>query len=791
MAGATGRRRFCLSGTGSEVGAGNGRDGWLPWLLALTALLPDLSAAIPGRSYYFRDFSVTFYPLRLFAAREWASGRWPFWNPYIHEGSFALPVFYPLDLLHVLWPGPAAVSWLLTLQLPLAALCAYALARDFKASRKGAFVAGSVYAMGGLCLSSLSLYVFLQALALAPLVVLAFHRAAARGGRWVPLAGLALGLSLTTLALEFVVQGLALGLALGLAASRGRAGVGRMGTAALVGLLLAGVPVVLVGGMLAETVRGVGFPPEVALGNEAHPLSLLQALVPGLFGSLSSPVESWWGGHFFTKGFPYFLSLYLGPQALALAWSGVPGLDKRRRWILLGGAGLGLWYALGARGGLAPLVSALPVLRSFRFPSKALLLPHLVVSLLAGLGTDRLFRGQGWGGYGRAAGLAATLVLALAGVVLAFPEPVGAWAHIEPSFRAVLGQVLSVGCLRVAVVALLGVGLAVAVGRGWMRARPATALVMVVLVLDLAEAGAGLNPQTTPRFFDPLPEMAAEGLNRLEGGRVFTYGVDYSPAFLRFLNQGSPGRGLASFFINRQLLAPYNNILDGVESPEAKDLTSFVLRPPEFSPEDYAPEAVAGILPRLKNAAVSRILSLDPLAHPDLKLRALVPLGPEGLQIHVYQINGPWPRAYLACRVLPAPEREMALASPLGADFDPARDVALEEPGRTACRQGTVSRLEAVPGRERYQAVSDGEGYLVIRESFALHWVASVDGSEVRVLRANGKHQAVPVPAGRHEVVLRYRPPGLGLGLAGTGLGALLAVLLCLRPSGPGTAHHG
>jgi hypothetical protein len=749
--------------------------------VALSALLPDVGAAVPGRSYYFRDFTVTFYPLRLFAAREWGSGRWPLWNPYIHEGSFALPIFYPLDLLHVLWPGPVAVSWLLTLNLPLAALCAYALARDLKASPLGAFVAGSVYALGGLCLSSLNLYVFLQALALAPLVVLTFRRAAAQGGRWVAAAGLALGVSLTTLALEFVLQGLALGLALGLAASRGRAGLLRLAAALLVGLLLAGVPIALVGGMLAETVRGLGFPPEVALGNEAHPLSLLQALIPGLFGSLSSPVESWWGGHFFSKGFPYFLSLYLGPQAMALAWNGLPALDRNRRRILVLAALLGLWYALGIRGGLAPILSSLPVLRSFRFPSKALLLPHLAVALFAGLGAARLARGEGWSRYGRAAGVAAGLALALGGIVLVFPDPVGAWAGIEPSFRPTLGQVLPLGCLRVSVVALLGVGLAVAALKRWMRAGPAAALLALVLVLDLAQAGAGLNPQTTPRFFELLPELAGEGLDRLEGGRVFTYGLDYSPAFLRFLNQPLPGRGLTSFFMNRQLLAPYNNILDRVELPEAKDLTSFVPRPPEFSGEDYAPQAVSGILPRLRNAAVTRVLSLDPLQHPDLTLRRAAPLGVPGLSVHVYELDRPWPRAYLACRVWPARRREEAGLAPFQPGFDPSRNVALEESGEAACGQGSVQARSVVPGEERYRTQSDGPGFLVTRDSFARGWQATVDGQRVPVLRANGKHRAVGVPSGTHEVVLSYRPRGLGWGLAGTGLGALALVVLFAR----------
>ena len=91
----------------------------------------------PLRSYYFRDFTVTFYPLRLFQARELAAGRWPFWNPYVQEGAFALPALYPPDLLHVFWPGPAAVSWLLTLHFPLAAVAAYWLARELGAEPRG------------------------------------------------------------------------------------------------------------------------------------------------------------------------------------------------------------------------------------------------------------------------------------------------------------------------------------------------------------------------------------------------------------------------------------------------------------------------------------------------------------------------------------------------------------------------------------------------------------------------------------------------------------------------------
>src|SRR5206468_1010739 len=137
----------------------------LPWLLPLAALLPDLRALRGDLIYRFRDLLIAFYPLRLFAARELRAGRLPAWNPYLHEGTFALPALYPADLLLSLHPSPELFSWLLTLHLPLAALAAYALARELGLDRAGAFTAGASYALSGFALSCVNLYVFLQALA--------------------------------------------------------------------------------------------------------------------------------------------------------------------------------------------------------------------------------------------------------------------------------------------------------------------------------------------------------------------------------------------------------------------------------------------------------------------------------------------------------------------------------------------------------------------------------------------------------------------------------------------------
>ena len=760
---------------------------WLPLLLVPTALLPDLAAALPQRTYFFRDLSVAFLPLRLFAAREMREGRLALWNPLVFEGSFQLPAVYPPDLLHALWPSSVFVSWVLTLHLPLAALAAYWLARELGASRPGAFQCGAVYALGGLALSCLNLYIFLQALALAPFVAGLLRRAALRGGRQVPAAALVLGLAVSTIAVEFVAQAVVLGGALSLAASPRRRTLGSLAVAVVLGVGLAGLPVAVVAGLLPETARGAGLAPDVVLANAVHPAVLLQALLPNLFGAPQAPAEAWWGGRFFSKGLPYFLSLYLGPLTLALAALGAFALPRRPRFVVLGLAALGLWYALGERGGLASLVARLPLASSFRFPAKALLLPHFAVALASGFGVDRLrVESRAWAPFAGWAGGAAAVALAVAAALRAAPRGLVEWTGVLESFWPRLVEVARRDAGVVLLLVVVVAAVAWAVRRSVLRPGPAAALVVALAVADLTRAGSGLNPQVHPSFFDLLPEMAALPLRDGEGGRVFSYGLDQSPAFRAFLARGGPDLTLAGLYLQRQVLSPYTNLLDGVAAPEAADLTAFAPRPRELEPARYEPQAVDRLLPWLRNAAVTRVLSLDPLTHADLVPLGTVAPGPPGLLIHLYAVESPWPRTHVACRVIEERDLERALLRPYSPGFDPQRDVVLE-PGRASaadaalaatCTGGRARLTAERAGEERFDVESDASAYLVVRDSYARGWRARVDGVPAPVLRADGKHRAVAIPAGKHEVVLRYVAPGFGAGVAVSLVSLVAAALL-------------
>jgi hypothetical protein len=762
----------------------------LPLLLVPAALLPDLAAARPSGTYYFRDFTVTFFPLRLFAARELHAGRLATWNPFVFEGSFQLPALYPPELLHALWPSPAFVSWLLTLHLPLAALAAYWLARELGASRAAGFVSGAVYSLAGFALSCLNLYVFLQALALAPFVVGLLRRAALRGGRSMVVAAIVVALAVSTTAVEFVAQSIVLGIALGLAASPSRVALARLALALAVGVGLAGLPIALTLAVLPETARGTGFSPQVALANAVHPAVLLQALLPGLFGLPAAPAEAWWGGRFFTKGLPYFLSLYVGPVALALAAVGVVALPRRVRPVLLAFAALGLWYALGERGGLAPLLSRLPLGSSFRFPSKALLLPHLAVAMAAGFAVERLRFGRAWGWLAGAAGLAAVAAVGLAVEVTTAPPGLVAWSGVVPSYWPTVAAVTRHEAGLVVLLALAVGATAAAAGRRLLRPGPAVALVATLVVADLAWAGRGMNPQVHPSFFAPEPDIAALRLDNLDGGRVFSYGLDHSPAFREWLGRGGHALTMTGLYLDRQILGPYTNVIDRVEAAESSDLTGLAPREPELSPAAYEPGRAGDLVPWFRNAGVARVLSLDPLSHPDLVPLATVPVG--GAAIHVYGLNT-WPRASLACRATPVASQEEALSVPYRKGFDPWREVALVKEGSegpddalpATCTKGRARLTSWAAGEERYEVEANASAYLVVRASHARGWHAFVDGVPQPVLCANGKHRALAVNAGRHEVVLRYDPPGLVPGIA-VSLIALAAAAVLFVASGRG-----
>jgi hypothetical protein len=143
-------------------------------------------------------------------------------------------------------------------------------------------------------------------------------------------------------------------------------------------------------------------------------------------------------------------------------------------------------------------------------------------------------------------------------------------------------------------------------------------------------------------------------------------------------------------------------------------------------------------------------------------------------------VRSPPPRAQLVDGWRVVGSRAAALRAVTAGGFDPEWTVVLEsDPGLPASvpRAAVGSARFVWTGRQsaRVDVRAARAGLLLVRNTYDPHWHATVDGKPAPVLPADSFLQAVPVPAGSHEVLLAYDDPSIGVGLLGSV--AALAIL--------------
>jgi hypothetical protein len=545
--------------------------------------------------------------------------------------------------------------------------------------------------------------------------------------------------------------------------------LGGAGAALTLGGLLAAPVLVLLAGQVGGSVRSQGFETDVVLAHSVHPFTLVQVVVAGLYGNVSNLAGEWWGQNFFPRGFPYILSLYLGPAALALAGVGAAARHALRwRLVLLGLAGLVL--CAGRWAGLAAVVDALPALSAFRYPVKAFFTVHLALALLVALGLSRLASAESrwWARLAAGAGALGGLLTLAPLLPHVAPASVDAFAAaffppgFDPRARTVLLHRVLVDAAIGGAVALAVAAVAGLAHRRTLPSSRAALLVVAMVAADLLRAGSGLNPMVDGSFFRPSPELAAE-LGFLRKGRVFTCSFDESRGY----REAHAARGAAhetwTFQVAAETLTPAFNVPLRVSTALSPDLTMLVPEDRVLSPADATCHDLDTILPRLRRAGVHAIVSVDPLAHPALEPRGILAPGRLApLRVHLYRLRAPLPLVRVASGVVPV-------------EGPPETGGA---PGRVVARRAGTDRLEI-------EVQADAPATLVVRDGWASGWRAWVDGAPTPVRRADGRHRGVAVPAGASMVVMRYRPPHLVPSLV-TSAVALVVLVGLLRRRRPG-----
>jgi hypothetical protein len=176
---------------------------------------------------------------------------------------------------------------------------------------------------------------------------------------------------------------------------------------------------------------------------------------------------------------------------------------------------------------------------------------------------------------------------------------------------------------------------------------------------------------------------------------------------------------------------------------------------------------------RKPTPAVFRLLGVRWLLQPSV----LPPLVPAHKVAHkgrftLYEVDG-WQPLVSVVRRWKVLANVDALKRSLLPDFDPGQRASVsDDPGfePEGGGPGRATWEQVSPEELRIHVDTPSDSLVVIRNSFGVGWTATVDGVDTRILAADYLLQAVPVRAGEHDVVLVYRDPKIGEGLAASGL---------------------
>jgi hypothetical protein len=792
-----------------------GRADLVP-LAALVVLVVALFVDVVARGQVFFERDVHLFWLGQIASirRCLAEASWPLWDASFGFGQPLLAnpsaqILYPATWI-ALFGDPGAAYTIYVVSHVLFSGCGlYLLARRLELSRGAALVSAALWTTSGPFLSLVSLWHHLAGAAWLPWVLVAAD-CALRSPRatTILLWGAAQGAQILTgsadLSAMTVGVTLAYGLGFAYAAPEARGANARRAAAALLAFVFA---LALSAGQwlpAADYARGsarFGLAEGIRTYWSLHPASLLQLVFPLLPQSL--PLREDVRAALFESREPFLASPYLGIAALGLAALGLATSARLPRGLGVL-AGLSIVVALG-RYGLAYelLTTALPPLRILRYPSKALVLAAFATALLAGLGVEawrkgaitsrrrlRFVVGCAAAGAGVALGLALLLRLR-AGAVARF--------LLEPSAAAPDSLAPLAGASQRAALAAAALTILLLTSGPGRRAGRGAAAAGLLAVLDLFLAHRSLQP-TMPAglLAEPPKTLAAidwRGPTRL-------YAFEYGPRLLGRTYRRPERKDALLAPLDARLPAPLAEALGlqayllssvsrrwGLDGSYGGDVLGLYPRPLfNLNLVLRATEETDDFVRLLRIGGVRYVTALHDEGLESLRPVARFP-GLVREPIRVFEVPDTLPRTYAVsgARILDGLKAYQTLVDPA---FDARREVILPQGAPSSPAPGfqaSARFLERRADRVRVEADLSANGYVVVLEGYERGWRAAVDGVPTPVLRANAVFRAVPVSAGRHDVLLLYRPAAATAGVMvslGAALGGLGLAFL-RRESGP------
>ncbi len=754
--------------------------------------------------------------------------------PLLADGQAGL-LYPPGMLLFALLPDPLALAWSVQLHSWWAALGTFLLARALGRSRPAALLAGIGFGFGGFLVTHTLYLGMLHAVAWLPFTLYAVLRATAALHSDAPAAParrwwVAVAAGMALMALAGHVQAAAFSwLLVGLVVlwrvlpswrepRRAATPLLSFSAAALGALGLASPQLAASFELSRFSMREGGVAQSFAGIGSLPPWELINGVLPRFFG-LDRPADilqtyyhrgaGYWG----TGENHWEMAFYLGiPVIVFASWS----LWRRGERFWWGVVAAALLLMLGRYTPVWSLFRMFPGMGFFRFPVRFAIWLSLAASLLAAAGLDGLLHAaqqqarelRGW-----ARAVTAITLLGLAGLGLVHlglqladgpvrdrltahymtqtelpppppelgplqraslpdPEPedpaqVPAKVHrilqnlsasTDPGSRQLLWPL--------ALVAIL-VGGILLVRRNRLSAHRFALGACALLAADLFAFGGNYNPRVPADLARAHPAVLDALDDDLESYRVTVVDRRVDPALDVALGSASLGLlwGLQDVIITSPLLMVRNELVLAMAGLDVGAERGRV-----------KVDQLLDNLPLASFLGLRFVTTTHRIQDPRLE-----PVLAGSINMYRNLVARPLATLVGCARVVQTPEASWEGLQTLAFDSEAVVELSAGSPSLsselTSCAlrgpPGTAALTEHSDHSWSVTTSADRPALLVLAETWYPGWQATVDGQAAPVHLANMAFKAVEVPAGEHQVQLRYRPAWLGT----TGLLAALALL--------------
>lgn len=757
------------------------------WAVSIIFLLTTLIFFWPqlqGEAFFWEDFVKYVYPYQTYAARAFAEGDIPQWNPYVFGGmpflaDLQVGFFYPFNRLLSLGVDEAGQlsPWLLQavviFHFFIAQLGTYLFCRYLKLSSYSSLIPAVSFAFSFAMVMHVIHPMVIFHLTWLPWVAWMLLASIDRHSlRYGAIGGLILGMSfLAGHPQTALYEGLFLGLMMlwrwfdrpnlsdGLDIQK-RDDEWKRWVAPIATFLIAGgmfAIQLLPTQELADSARRADADYEYVTEGSMMMSDLGKFVVPSIKGQVDFEDRMM---YYFEnaegqtdRGKQYFYwekGMYVGLAALVLAFTAFILMYKHPfvRFLLFFTI-LGTLFAFGSNGFVFDIFYQLPLFDTFRFPIRMMFLVMFSLSLAAGFAIDRLKNVTGDGGKKEIivvnSVLAFFIVIAMLiwsgsfNISLAVPE------ELSPKLKEHAGGVL-------VSLFILGFMLA-ALYYHKVRNGVAISLVFLFAFFDLYIQGSqfNANPENGYESYEIAPEFkrsfAIKPPEEIFRVNIRKYGQNPIPPVFQ------QNQGLVS---NIMLIEGYNPLLLERINPSFNtsgemygDIRGALNVRYEIGID--RPTGAPRFYERRKDIASAWIVREVEIAQSKEEAE---------------QIMSAWPENSFRKRAVVESEQEGKSVQFQSGSFQ----------GTGESDDVRITKWEN--DYIKYDARAASPGLLVFSEIFYPAWNAYIDGEEVPMYIADGSLRAVELPEGEHEVELIYESPALATGTIITLVSALVAILI-------------